>query len=251
MACCGDECMMLQRQGWITWSSDEGVGPANAITGWMKPPVNSRVRYLIVLCHGHGNDASGMMWLAERWAPHLPDAVFLSLNGWEPCVLHPGTRQWWSLRDRTPETDRAGAARLGPVLAETIRIATTGLGLTACDVALVGFSQGAMSVLAAGLFAESRIAGEVGRAIVSIAGALHLAEEASIPSAEDMPAVLLLHGDQDDVVPLTRSMVADSRLKAMHVPVTLTILPGVGHEVTAEEADCALAFIIRVLQADA
>ncbi|APH53961.1 Carboxylesterase [Granulibacter bethesdensis] len=243
--------MMPHPQGWIAWPSDEGGGPETAITGWMKPPVNSRAQCLIVLCHGHGNDAGGMMWLAERWASHLPDAAFLSLNGWEPCVLHPGTRQWWSLRDRTPETDRAGAARLGPVLAETIRIATVRLGLTAREVALVGFSQGAMSVMAAGLFAESRIAGEVASAIVSIAGALHLAEEALIPSADNMPAVLLLHGDQDDVVPLTRSMVADSRLKAMHVPVTLTILPGIGHEVTAAEADCTLAFIIRVLQADA
>ncbi|WP_157692313.1 alpha/beta hydrolase [Granulibacter bethesdensis] len=243
--------MMTHPQGWITWPSNEGGDPATAIMGWMKPPVHSPAQCLIVLCHGHGNDACGMVWLGERWAPHLPDAAFLSLNGWEPCVLHPGTRQWWSLRDRTPETDRAGATRLGPVLAETIRIAAAWLGLTEREVALVGFSQGAMSVLAAGLFEESRIGGEVAGAIISIAGALHLAEEASIPSADNMPAVLLLHGDQDDVVPLTRSMVADSRLKAMHVPVTLTILPGVGHEVTAEEADCALAFIIRDLQADA
>jgi len=47
-------------------------------------------------------------------------------------------------------------------------------------------------------------------------------------SADD-PPFLILHGDQDDQVPLDQSQRLDAALKAAGVASTLVVLPGAGH----------------------
>lgn len=41
--------------------------------------------------------------------------------------------------------------------------------------------------------------------------------------------MLLIHGMDDKVVPVTQSQELAAKLKAAHVPVALEIIPGVGH----------------------
>jgi phospholipase/carboxylesterase len=100
---------------------------------------------------------------------------------------------------------------------------------------LIGFSQGAMVSLLAGLARPVAPQG-----IIGIAGAL-LAPAEWAPACK--PPVLLLHGEQDSVVPVSRSQEAALRLRDAGVAVQLRLLSGLDHVIINEAAPHVCAFI--------
>jgi phospholipase/carboxylesterase len=144
-------------------------------------------------------------------------------------------RQWFPLNhplpSRSPEAEDAAAALNGVVDAELARF-----GLPLDAVWFVGFSQGAMVSLLAGL---SRSVAP--RGIVGIAGALLVPEGAFAPLCQ--PPVLLVHGVEDSVVPVERSEEAARRLRVSGIDVRLTLLPGLDHVIVNEAAPYVSAFI--------
>ena len=115
------------------------------------PASKGAARQLVVLCHGVGADGHDLIDLAPRWAQALPDAVFVSPDGPAPYDMAPMGRQWFSLADRRPEVMQAGAQAAAPALLAFIDAELARLGLASDQVALAGFSQGAMMALYAGL----------------------------------------------------------------------------------------------------
>lgn len=180
-------------------------------------------RLLVVLCHGVGADAQDLIGLAEPWAAVLPDVAFLAVDAPEPCDMAPFGRQWFSLQDRTPSVLEAGARRATPTLMAAVDAELALLGLAAGDVALMGFSQGAMMVLHAGL---RRVVPPA--AILAYSGAL-LDSPALDAEITGRPPVLLVHGQADEVVPFARGEAAAAALRRRHVPVTTVWRAGVGH----------------------
>lgn len=199
-------------------------------------------RLLVVLCHGVGADAQDLIGLAEPWAAALPDIAFMAVDGPEPCDMAPFGRQWFSLQDRTPAVLDAGARRAMPALMATVDAELSRLGLTAGDVVLMGFSQGAMMVLHAGLRRAAPPA-----AILAYSGAL-LDSPALDAELTGRPPVLLVHGQDDDVVPFARGPAAAAALRRRNVPVTTVWRMGVGHWIDEEglQAGAALLAQLRV-----
>ncbi len=97
------------------------------------------------------------------------------------------------------------------------------LALPADAYALMGFSQGAMTVLFTGL--RRAIAP---RAILAFSGALIASDSLARELANHAP-VLLVHGEADDVVPAQRSRDAETALRAAGVPVEAVYVPRLGH----------------------
>ena len=97
------------------------------------------------------------------------------------------------------------------------------LGLPTEAYALMGFSQGAMTVLFTGL--RRAIAP---RAILAFSGALVAPDSLASELANRAP-VLLVHGEADDVVPVQRSRDAEAALRAANVPVEAVYVPRLGH----------------------
>ncbi|NKC34653.1 esterase, partial [Roseomonas sp. BU-1] len=126
-------------------------------------------RQLVVLLHGVGGDAAGMVPLAETWGEALPGLATLTLDGPEPFDGGPGGRQWFSLRGITPEVRRRRAMDALPGLLARIEAERAALGLDEAAVSLAGFSQGAIMALAA--VAQ----GWRGRSVIALAGRLPLA----------------------------------------------------------------------------
>eukprot|EP01035_Chromulina_nebulosa_P014144 gene14144-biopygen12032 len=91
------------------------------------------------------------IFLAPHWAASVPGVAFSSPNGTEPYDMAPFGRQWFSLQDRTPARLAAGVAAASDSLESFIDSELLRLGLPVESVALMGFSQGAMTVLHAGL----------------------------------------------------------------------------------------------------
>ena len=177
----------------------------------------------MVLCHGVGADAHDLIDLHSAWARAVPHALFVAPDAPEPYDMAPMGRQWFSLQDRTPAVLDAGARRAAPLLLGVIAAELERAELPSDAVAMMGFSQGAMMVLHAGLRRNPPP-----RAILAYSGAMRdgLELEADITGR---PPVLLVHGEADDVVPFSLGRAAAARLRALGVPVSTVWRPGLGH----------------------
>ncbi len=175
-----------------------------------------------MLCHGLGADGHDLIDLAPAWSHAVPDALFVSVDAPFPHESGFG-RQWWSVADRTPAVMEAGVRRAAGFLDAFIDAELERLGLPAEVYALMGFSQGAMTVLFTGL--RRAVAP---RAILAFSGAL-VAPESLAAELVNRAPVLLVHGEADDVVPVQRSRDAEGALRAANVPVEAAYVPRLGH----------------------
>jgi phospholipase/carboxylesterase len=186
------------------------------------PASKGTPRQLVVLCHGLGADGHDLIDLAPTWGHALPDALFVSVDA--PFVHDSGFgRQWWSVADRSPPVVEAGVRRAAGFLGPFVDAELARLALPPDAYALMGFSQGAMTVLFTGLRHRPPP-----RAILAFSGAL-IAPETLAAELTGHPSVLLVHGDADEAVPVSRSHDAEAALLAAGVPVEAAYIPRLGH----------------------
>ena len=116
-------------------------GPRHAPTNGAAP------QNLVILLHGVGADGNDLIGLAPHWARHLPDTEFVSPHAPYPYDKAPQGRQWFSIRDFSPEILLAGVRETAPILNQFIDEQLARTGLSDDRLALVGFSQGTMMAL--------------------------------------------------------------------------------------------------------
>jgi phospholipase/carboxylesterase len=111
-------------------------------------------------------------------------------------------------------------------------------------LALVGFSQGTMMSLHVGLRRQVPPA-----AIVGYSGMLVMPEDADAFAAEirSRPPILLVHGDQDQLIPVEALFHAAQNLAALDVPTEWHISSGVGHGIDQEGLRQGGEFLARRL----
>lgn len=187
------------------------------------PADGTAPRRLVVLLHGLGADGFDLIDLAPGWGRAVPGAVFVAPHAPEPCDLAPVGRQWFSLQDRSPARVLAGARVAAEALGAFLDTETARHGVGPGNIALMGFSQGAMMALFCGLRRDPAPA-----AILAYAGRL-VGTEALAGEIRARPPVLLVHGEADEVVPDAASRAAEAALRAVGVPVEAAYRPGLGH----------------------
>jgi len=192
------------------------------------PPKSGKTKSLVVLLHGVGADGNDLLGLAPYWAPALPDTEFVSPHAPFPFDMAPTGRQWFSLQDRTPATVLTGIQTAAPILDHFLDELLVARGLDESRLALVGFSQGTMMSLYCGLRRAKPLACIVGYS-GALAGAALLAKE-----IRSRPPVLLVHGEDDPVVPFTSLDAAVKTLAANGVNVESLARPGLGHSIDEE-----------------
>ena len=196
------------------------------------PASKATPKQLVVMCHGLGADADDLIDIAPSWGEVLPDALFASVNAPETHFSGFG-RQWWAVSDRRPEVMEGGARAAAAHLNGWLDTELARLGLPPDAYALMGFSQGAMTVLFTGL---RRPIGP--RAILAFSGAL-IAPATLAAEIRNKAPVLLVHGEADGSVPVTRSHEAESVLLGLGVPVETSYTPRLGHGI--DDSGIALA----------
>jgi phospholipase/carboxylesterase len=185
-------------------------------------PREGAAQQLVVLVHGLGADGHDLIDLAPHWAAALPSAAFVAPDAPEPYALGGMGRQWFSVADRTPARMLEGVTAAAEILGGFIDAELARLGLPATEYALMGFSQGAMTALFTALRRPVPP-----RAVLAFSGALMGADQLTPPLA--WPPILLVHGEEDEVVPVERSRLAESVLTALGAPVQALYCPGLGH----------------------
>jgi phospholipase/carboxylesterase len=207
------------------------------------PASGGAPRQLVVICHGLGADGHDLIDLAPTWAHALPDAAFVAPDAPYPCDMGPTGRQWFSLADRTPARVEAGLRHVQPILDHFIDAELARLSLPASAYALMGFSQGAMTVLFTGL--RRPVAP---RAIMAFSGGLVAPEKLATELTNRAP-VLLVHGEADEVVPVSRSRDAAMALRAAGIAVEETYIERLGHGIDDAGLTAGALFLQRAFAA--
>jgi phospholipase/carboxylesterase len=227
---------------------------AQTLDGPRLAPRSGAPRQLVVFLHGFGADGNDLIALGREWQRLLPEAAFVAPHAPEPCLMGgqglggPG-RQWFPLTFRDPDERWRGVNRASPALHAFLDAELARHGLPASALALVGFSQGTMMALHAGLRR-----GAAPGAIVGFSGLLVMEEGAgpeSLRAGADpiraVPPILLTHGDQDDVIPVDALFLSCDALAAAEVPVEWHLSQGVGHGIDGEALRQAGLFVARAL----
>ena len=187
-----------------------------------EPASGGPAKQLVIFCHGVGADGNDLIGLAPYFARVLPDAKFVSPNAPEQFDMAPFGYQWFSLSD--PNTDRLpGVQAAAPILDHYIDQQMAAHGLSESDTALVGFSQGTMMSLHVGLRRDRQLAGIAGYS-GRLVGADLLAGE-----IKSKPPVMLVHGEEDDIVPSSSLKDAVSALAGVGIDATWEMRPELGH----------------------
>ncbi len=198
-------------------------------------------RAVVVFLHGYGADGADLLGLAEPLAPHLPHVAFYAPDAPEPCTGNPMGRQWFPI----PWLDGSTEAAAGTAMARSIADLNAFLdrvlaeeGLEADRMALVGFSQGTMMALAVAPRRTAPLA-----CLVGFSGRLLHEENLGDETLSRFP-VLLLHGDQDEMVPPESLPHAADALTGAGFEVFTHVMRGTGHGISPDGLGAAARFLI-------
>jgi len=189
----------------------------------------------LVVLHGRGTNGYDLVPIAQALGfsglryifPHAPFPV--------PGVF--GGKAWYEL----PPYDREGILESRHLLFSLLEELERE-GVPSAQIALMGFSQGAVMGLDVGTRYPRRLAG-----IIALSGYLPFPEdlhsEKSVASLQ-LP-VLLVHGTEDPIVPLEGSRQAERILKEEGFSVRLLEYP-MGHEVIPQEIEEIRKFLLSL-----
>lgn len=204
-------------------------------------PLSGTTRHLVVLLHGYGADGGDLIEIGAHWRDRLPDTGFVAPHAPEPCPMLASGRQWFDLTFRDPHELARGVVSARPALDAFLDRERARHGLQDDQLVLVGFSQGAMMALHVGLRRQRPPA-----AIVGFSGLFVATPEELLPN--QATPVLLIHGEEDDVIPFMALHDSSKRLAQAGVPCRWHASPGLGHGIDDAGLRLAGEFIAESLR---
>ena len=201
---------------------------------------------LVVFLHGYGADGADLLGLSDVLGPHLPGVAFVAPDAPDRCAGGGFGFQWFPIPRFDGSTEAMAEAGIEASAADLNAFLDARLaeeGLAPDRLVLVGFSQGAMMSLHVAPRRAKPVAG-----VVAISGRL-LRPEALVAEARVRPPVLIMHGDQDPVVPFGELARAGDALVAAGFPVCAHVMKGTGHGIAPDGLGVALQFIKQRLDA--
>jgi phospholipase/carboxylesterase len=200
------------------------------------PAAGGKPTSLVVLLHGYGSNGADLIGLAPYFAKALPTTQFVAPNAPEPMPMAAGGFQWFPLMRLDQREVDHGVRRHEDGLNRFIDRELDRYQLPAQKLFLLGFSQGCMMALHVGLRRE-RIGGVVG-----FSGML-AAPEAAKSEARNKPPILLVHGDQDDVIPVQAMFLAGQGLAEADQSCLWHVSFGLPHAIGPDGIEYASAFL--------
>ncbi len=209
--------------------------------------VSGETRSIVVFLHGYGADGNDLLGLADPLAEHLPDTVFYAPNAPERCIGNPMGYQWFPIPwidGSSEEEAEAGMDLAVEDLNAYLDRVMVDEDVLPEQVIVVGFSQGTMMALHVLPRREDSVAG-----IVGISGRL-LRPELLADEVKCKPPVLLIHGDQDEVVPPISMPEAGDALQNAGFEVFGHVMEGTGHGIAPDGLGVTLSFIGKQFNID-
>lgn len=185
-------------------------------------------KHLVVFLHGYGSDGNDLIAIAKQWQNFLPDAAFVSPHAPEPCAQAHGGRQWFPLTFQDPDEQWVGVNKAQPALDVFLDAELKRYGLDDSKLAIVGFSQGTMLALHVGLRRKIAPAAILGYSGVLVAPE-HLGEAKARGLNGKRPPILLIHGNQDDLISAEALFISAEELAKADIPCEWHLSVNLGH----------------------
>jgi phospholipase/carboxylesterase len=210
----------------------------------LDPASGGAASSLVILLHGVGADGNDLIGLAPHLARVLPDTAFVSPNAPYPCDMAPMGYQWFSIQTQDTALRLAAIRQTSEILNAFIDAQLAAHGLSDDRLALVGFSQGTMMSLFIAPRRDNPCAG-----IMAYSGRLEGGAELA-HEIKSRPPVMMVHGDQDELLPVTSMTDAAARLVDNGLQVETHVRPGLGHGIDEVGLQIGMSFLAQVLAGD-
>jgi phospholipase/carboxylesterase len=195
------------------------------------PPANGQAPAGLLVClHGFGGNSQQLAPFAP--ALNLPEYQILFPDAPYPYPYGGGGKMWYNLRGQ----DSQGLTASRQQLTDWLMSLESSTGVPLSRTVLSGFSQGGAMTLDVGLTLP--VAG-----LVCLSGYLHSTPEATV--GKSFPPVLIVHGRQDQIVPLSSAQNARNSLTASGVAVKYQEFD-MGHTIIPEVLDLMRSFVVDV-----
>ncbi|MFS2223551.1 alpha/beta hydrolase [Pantoea sp. B65] len=197
---------------------------------------------IVILLHGVGSSGDDLQGLAQFWLQEIPGVIAVAPNGPDDFAMGAGY-QWFSINGVTEQTRPARIQAARGAFDATLQAIFDRYQVTPAqdNIILAGFSQGAIMALDMLVTNRLPLAG-----VVAFSG--RLASPLPYQPAAHA-ALLLVHGQQDTVIPWSESDKAAQQLSALGVTVETLYEPGVPHTISASGVRQATAFITQRVNA--
>jgi phospholipase/carboxylesterase len=194
---------------------------------WEPSTIKSRVIFL----HGFGSDGLDLLSIAQQWQSALPYTAFYAPNAPIPCGMG---FAWYDLSSHDPIHLMRGVESVSGALRHYLATFESPL-----PSVFVGFSQGASLAIHAAVQGFPTVKGAV-----SYSGYFASSKPQQLTA---VAPILLVHGSQDSVVPLSSFQNAFETLLRFEAPVEAALRPGLEHTLDSEGLSIGLDFIKRHL----
>ena len=207
----------------------------------INPLSKEKPKNAVILCHGYGGDGKDISLLANYWSTYMPETLFVCPDAPEKCAVSETGFQWFDLMDQTKEQvlvkSLVAEIKLNSLIDEVIK----NNNLTGEKVAIGGFSQGCMITLQAGIKRKDKI-----NSIIGYSG--KIIDKSHLQSnLNSHPDIILMHGDKDEIVPVSFLLEAKEFFYKNDYKVETKILKNCEHRIPTEGSSLGLEFLKKNL----
>ena len=204
-----------------------------------RPDDGKEIKNAIILLHGYGGDGKDINMLSLNWKRHLPNTIFISPNGHEPCQINPSGFQWFDLSIDDPKYILEQSIKAEKKLIRFIDQVKEKFNLENKQICLSGFSQGCMMAINLGLTSDKEY-----NCIVGFSGKI-INQEDLISRKKVSTSTILIHGDSDQVVSPNFMLEAKDFLIRNNVQIESHLIKNCDHHIPIEASSIALNYILK------
>lgn len=191
---------------------------------------------LVIFLHGVGSQGADLLPVGKFWQHHYPELHIAAPNAPYRFMNSPEAFQWFSIDGVTVENRLQRIEQARVAFDQTIQqiLEQHQLQDHLDQVMFCGFSQGTIMALDAVVSGRWAVAGMIG-----FSGRLASPIQTDLPHK---PKILLLHGQNDTVIPVTESIQAEQSLTQAGFNTKLQTFEGLGHHINRAELEQSLNF---------
>tara|TARA_Y100001958_G_scaffold156539_1_gene149434 strand:+ start:1461 stop:2123 length:663 start_codon:yes stop_codon:yes gene_type:complete len=207
----------------------------------IEPDNTEKIDSAVILLHGYGGDGEDISMLTLNWKRFLTNTIFLCPNGHQKCEISPSGFQWFDLSvdDENYIINKSKEAEI--ILNKFIDEVKIKYHIPTSRIILSGFSQGCMIAINLGLINKEKF-----NCVIGFSGKIINPQDLE-SRKKNAPNVLLVHGDADEVVPVSNILEAKDFLLRNNINVNTHIIKNCGHHIPVEASSLALQFIKKNL----
>ncbi|WP_111891424.1 alpha/beta hydrolase [Acinetobacter sp. MB5] len=192
---------------------------------------------LIIFLHGVGSQGDDLRPVGQFWQHYFPKLEITTPNAPYSFMNSSEAFQWFSIQGVTEENRLQRIEQARAAFDQTIQNILEQYQLQdhLDQVLFCGFSQGTIMALDAVASGRWNVAGVIG-----FSGRL------ATPIQSDLahkPKILLLHGQDDSVIPVTESIHAEQQLRQAGFNIALQTFENLGHSINQTELQQSLSYI--------